>query len=170
MSGEARLCAFYHRVGRRRGCTRPDCRFVHSVEARVNALLDSPGDEARAIAALLAAAGQAEPAELLAEQAGRAGRAELLAELEAEHAEQAEQAALLAELEAELARWRAGPDEACAAPTASGRAAVVFPHRALEAFEQRRLLEEAQGAGAQGAERAEQGVGAQGAERAERSA
>lgn len=56
MHKAAPICRFYHNIGGRRGCTRPSCRFVHSIEEHVNVLLErSCGDaDAEKIMSLLA--------------------------------------------------------------------------------------------------------------------
>ena len=40
MSQRHRICVFYHNVGGRKGCTRANCAFVHSIQDRVNDVFD----------------------------------------------------------------------------------------------------------------------------------
>ena len=192
-----RLCMFYHRVGGRKGCVRPECRFIHSIEDRVNMLLDSPDDAACAekITALISLAGSARAVakEIAAQEPptpGDAGSAVLYDDnsheppsdpapesaiqtfcdavtrmridiaatavvVEAVAATQDSTCpglrdSLLEELQrlfsdpAGDAFIIAAPKEHLSVPDSVSprRKSVVFPHRALEAFEKRRLMEE----------------------------
>lgn len=188
---------FYHRFGARKGCVRPECRFIHSINDHVNMLLDSPDDAACAkkITALLAMvesvptvakeiAAQGPPTHADVDTAVLYGpreppsdpalesnlqkfcdavtrmhidmeatavvveavaatqestcpglRGSLLEELQRLFSDPAGDALVLATSEEHLSLPQSVPD------SVSTRS-VVFPHRALEAFEKRRLMEE----------------------------
>ena len=197
MSRAERLCMFYHRVGGRKGCVRADCRFIHSIEDRVNMLLDGPDDAAcvEKITTLLSLAGStpAVAKEITAQEPPTPGdvdsaviddhhpheppsdpapesaiqtfcdavtrmRIDIAATAVVVEAVAATQDStcpglrdsLLEELQrlfsdpAGDAFIIAAPEEHLSVPDSVSprRKSVVFPHRALEAFEKRRLIEE----------------------------